>query len=92
MLAKPISFDDIPENLCQLYDIVGEKLFTEIVEVHGGELLYIPRRETMERKHRQEAIRKEYNGYNVSQLALKYGYSERHIRTILSLNKKRTSP
>lgn len=82
-MSKLIPFEDVPENLYQLYDIVGGKLFTEIIDVHGGEFLYIPKRATLERKHRYEAIRKEYNGYNVSQLALKYGYSERHIRTIL---------
>lgn len=82
-MSKPIPFEDVPENLCQLYDIVGGKLFTEIIDVHGGEFLYIPKRATLERKHRYEAIRKEYNGHNISQLADKYGYCKKHIKTIL---------
>ena len=80
---NPIAFENVPENLYDLYHLVGAELFTKIVDVHGGEMLYIPKRSTMERKQNRDAIRKEYNGCNVSQLALKYGYSERYIRTIL---------
>ena len=87
-MAKPIPFDDVPENLHQLYDIVGGELLAEIVEVYGGELVHIPKRSTIERKRIHEDIRKEYNGNNTSHLAWKYGYSERHIRTIVSSKKE----
>lgn len=81
---KPIDFENVPENLYELYDIVGAELFAKIVEVHGGEHLYIPKRSTMERKQKYDAIRKEYNdGKNIGQLALKYRHTERYIRTIV---------
>ena len=82
-MMKPIPFEYVPENLYELYEIVGAELFTKIVNVHGGEMLYIPKRKTMERKKNHESIRKEYDGHNVSHLALKYGYSEKHIKNIV---------
>jgi Mor family transcriptional regulator len=78
-----IPFEYVPENLYELYNIVGAELFTKIVDVHGGEMLYIPKRSTMERKKKHESIRKEYDGTNISHLAMKYGYTERTVQNIL---------
>ena len=80
---NPIAFENVPENLYDLYHLVGAELFTKIVDDYGGEMLYIPKRATMERKQKYDAIRKEYDGTNISQLARKYSYTERTVREIL---------
>ena len=81
---KPIPFESVPENLYELYNIVGAELFTKIVDIHGGEMLYIPKRVSMERKQKHDSIRKEFDGTNISQLARKYGYTKKTVYSILS--------
>ena len=54
-----------------------------IIDTAGGEFLYFPKRTTLERGLRREAIVREYNGANIRQLAKKYGLTERYVRTIL---------
>jgi Mor family transcriptional regulator len=39
--------------------------------------------ELYSREYLHKAIRKEYNGQNVNELATKYGYNERSIRRIV---------
>jgi Mor family transcriptional regulator len=78
-----IPFELVPENLYELYHLVGAELFTKIVDAYGGETLYIPKLASMERKKKHESIRKEYDGTNISHLAMKYDYTERTVREIL---------
>ena len=75
--------EHIPEDLYWLYELVGMEHFLQIIDTAGGEFLYFPKRSTLERTLRRQAIAKEYDGSNVRQLARKYGLSDRHIRTIL---------
>ena len=75
--------EDIPENIRPLYDIAGREVFIQLVESFGGQSVYIPKMETLERRPRTEAIRAEYNGANMSQLAIKYGLTARHIYNIV---------
>ena len=57
--------------------------FLAIIDTAGGEFLYFPKRSTLERGLRREAIIREYTGTNIRQLSRKYGLTERYIRTIL---------
>ena len=70
-------------HLFWLYELVGMEHFLQIIETAGGEFLYFPKRSTLERTLRRQAIVKEYDGTNLKQLARKYGLTDRHIRTIL---------
>lgn len=85
---NPIAFENVPENLYELYHLIGAELFTKIVDEYGGETFYIPKRSTMERKQIHKAIRKEYDGTNILQLARKYNYTEKTIQTILFESKE----
>ncbi|MBQ4578777.1 MAG: hypothetical protein IJA84_06935 [Clostridia bacterium] len=75
--------EHIPEDLYWLYELVGMERFMTIIDTAGGEFLYFPKRTTLERGLRREAIVREYNGANIRQLAKKYGLTERYVRTIL---------
>lgn len=57
--------------------------FLKIIDTAGGEFLYFPKRSTLERDLRRQAILREFDGTNLRQLARKYGLSERHVRSIL---------
>ncbi len=78
-----IGEDQIPENLFWLYELVGMERFLQIIDTAGGEVLYLPKRATLERELRRQAILVEFDGSNLRQLARKYGLSERHVRSIL---------
>jgi len=78
-----ISPEQVPENLYWLYELVGMERFLKIIDTAGGELLYFPKRTTLERDLRRKAIIQEYDGSNTRQLAKKYGISDRHIRSII---------
>ena len=84
MAQFTLTSKQVPEDLFWLYELVGQERFFKIIDTAGGEFLYFPKRSTLERELRREAIQKEFNGTNLRQLAHKYGLSERHIRTILA--------
>lgn len=73
----------IPEDLFWLYELVGMEQFMKIIDTAGGEFLYFPKRSTLERELRRQAIVREYDGTNLRQLSRKYGLTDRHVRTIL---------
>lgn len=75
--------EDIPENIRPLYDIAGREVFIQLVESFDGQAIYIPSMESLERRARTEAIRAEFNGINVNQLAHKYRLTARHIYNIV---------
>lgn len=75
--------EQVPEETRWLCDIVGMEQFLEIIDMAGGQFIYLPKRATLEKPLRHAAIRQEFNGENLRQLSRKYGVTERHIRTIL---------
>jgi len=77
-----------PSAILQPYDILMEQsgfdtLYT-LWETLGSTTIYVPsiRRMLMDCLAK-EAIR-EFNGYNYKDLAKKYGFSERHLRRLLT--------
>ena len=83
MAQFKLSSAQVPEDLHWLYELVGLERFLKIIDTAGGEFLYFPKRSTLERDLRREAILREFDGTNLRQLARKYGLSERHVRSIL---------
>ena len=79
--------EDIPGDMAWLCDIVGVSAFMRIIDTAGGEILYIPKRQTIELPLKKEAIQKEYDGRNARALARKYGITERRVRAIISEGK-----
>lgn len=73
----------IPEELAWLCDILSMDQMLRIIDIAGGEALYIPKRHTLEQPLRRDAICQEYDGYNCRQLGRKYGLTERRVRSIL---------
>ena len=83
-----LDLDALPDDLMDLYEIVGEDLLNEIIDAMPGQSIYIPDRKTLDRDRIHEDIRKEYDGTNTKALAAKYGYSARHILTIATRETK----
>ena len=76
--------ETLAEDMYALYEIIGEELTTQVIYAMPGQMIYIPTRRSLEADRIHEEIRKEWDGTNTKALAAKYGYSSRHILTIVS--------
>lgn len=76
------------EDLEGPYDIIAEELGIEaafvIEKLFRGQQVYFPSFKKANSTRIREMILEEFDGYNYSKLAKKYGFTERHIRTICS--------
>lgn len=50
----------------------------------GGGVIYLPKLDTLRRLKRERAIRQQFKGNNVAQLARQHGLSEMRVRQILA--------
>ena len=86
-LMRRLSLEDLEGNARKLAELIGMEGFIRVVEVYGGSSnLYIPKAEQLVRPLRDDCIRREFNGSNMSQLARKWGLTERYIREILKID------
>jgi Mor family transcriptional regulator len=66
----------------ELESILGTEAANRFVDFYAGSNLYVPRSIKIEWRHRK--IRDEFReGAGYRELAIKYGYSERHVRRII---------
>ena len=66
----------------ELSELVGYENMQKIHNEYRGQQITFPVA-LYSREYIHEAIRKEYNGKNVNELAVKYNYNERSIRRIV---------
>ena len=79
--------DDIFEELQSNFGAVTANRF---VDLYSGSNIYIPQRIKTKQIYRK--IRDEFkNGVNYRELSFKYGYCERHIRTIIHERRRGSS-
>ena len=83
MAQFTLTSKQVPEDLFWLYELVGQERFFKIIDTAGGEVLYIPKRQTLEQPLRRDAICRDFDGSNTRQLGRKYGLTERRVRAIL---------
>lgn len=81
---KEIKPGDIPAHMAQLVEAIGIEPAVRLMQQYGGANVYIPKADALLRQIRDKRIREEYNGYNVRQLAVKYGLSENWINRIIT--------
>ena len=84
MDLKDIDLEELPEDQRNLANLIGLEAFSKLVEVYGGLLIYIPKRDGFIRAARNEAIRSKFNGSNYRKLAIEYNLTEVAIRMIVS--------
>ena len=82
--ARHIRTDDIPEEYRDIVDAIGMEAFVHLTLLCGGQTLYVPKRESLERGARDRDIRAMFNGYNYRSLAAQCRLSVRHIRNIIN--------
>lgn len=84
VLTYAIQFEDVPEELRDIADALGMEAFLKLIALCGGQDLYIPKRESLERGPRDRAIRARFDGGNYRALAAQYRLSVRQIRKIIN--------
>ena len=84
VLTYNIEPQDIPEDFQDMVQELGMEAFLKLVALCGGQDLYIPKRESLERGPRDRAIRARFDGGNYRALAAQYRLSVRQIRKIIN--------
>ena len=83
-LLSAIRPSDIPAEYADLVEVLGLDGFLTLVDLCGGQSLYIPKGETLRRDGRDREIRARFNGGNYRALASQFRLSERQIRKIIN--------
>lgn len=81
--CRPIRMTDIPEEYRDIAETIGLEPFIQLTLLCGGQCLYIPKRETLEREGRDREIRARFDGGNYRALSAQFRLSVRQIRKIL---------
>ena len=81
---RAIRASDIPEEYQDLVEALGLNAFLALVRLCGGQNLYLPNLDSLEREGRDREIRARFNGGNYRALASQFRLSERQIRKIIN--------
>lgn len=77
-----IENSNLNEIYFELAELIGIEATLIIYAHFKGQQVTFPTR-LMSKEYIYKQIKEEYNGQNISELALKYGYTERHLREII---------
>ena len=87
MPQDEIQSNQLSHIYCELAELVGTEAALKIHAVYRGQQINFPVN-LFTKEFVQEQILREYDGTNVKQLASKFGYSEKWIRTILKTKER----
>ncbi len=80
-----IKYEQLNGAYSELADILGVDAVIKIHSKYRGTQIFFPV-ELFSRDFIAKKITEEYNGHNVRELAIKYGYTEKWIRKIIKEN------
>jgi len=83
-----IKIDDLPPDFREIAEAIGLDPAIKLVQIRGGEAIYVPKVEKVYRAARDRAIRAEFNGGNHRELARKYGLTVVWVRAIVDQTAK----
>lgn len=75
--------ENLPEAHRKLAEVIGIDATVELCKAFGGMPVYIPKVDALLAAQRDQQIKAEFNGYNISALARKYSLSTRTVQRIL---------
>ncbi len=78
------------ETMSLLVEVLGLEATKKIVEIFGGDSVYVPKAESVIRMGRDRRIYKEFKekGYRYRELASIYNLTTRHVREIIRTQKR----
>ncbi|KPA16679.1 Mor transcription activator domain protein [Candidatus Magnetomorum sp. HK-1] len=75
--------EELTPEMKELTDIIGFDAVLKLIKHYGGDRIYFPLYNSTLRPARNRAIKKDFDGANVRQLARKYRVTASYIRRIL---------
>lgn len=78
--------EGIMRTFAEITKKIGFETLCSLSDEFGGTTLYIPTRKRLFSGCFSEEIKLEFDGINIKELAKKYGFSERTIRSIVEKN------
>lgn len=85
-LIDMLTLDDIhtlSDEQQMLVDCVGLEIYKKLLKEYSGVDFYVAKSENVTKAIRDLLIYEEFNGSNIKQLAVKFGMTERNVRSIL---------
>ncbi|MBE6995650.1 MAG: hypothetical protein E7429_02800 [Ruminococcaceae bacterium] len=83
-IVTDVRFEDIPPEHRDIAETIGMEAFLRLTYLCGGQNLYIPKLESLEREGRDRDIRQRFDGGNYRALAAQFRLSERQVRKIIN--------
>ena len=81
---RTIRMEDVPEEQRDIAEELGLDAYLRLIALCGGQSLYIPKLESVERLGRDRELRARFNGGNYRALAAQFRLSERQVRKIIN--------
>ena len=89
-LAEMMKPEYMPDSqLREIAKAIGCVNLVKLLDIVQGDTVYLPLPKVILRPLRDSKIMQEFNGYNIDDLANKYGLTKRSIRGILYNQKKK---
>ena len=80
---RTIRPEDIPEEYRDIADTLGLPAFLTLIHLCGGQTLYLPKLDSLQRRGRDREIRARFDGGNYRALARQFRLTERYVRKIV---------
>lgn len=78
--------EELPEPYCTIMTSIGTENTMKLINLYQGTGIYFPKVESILNRIRNRNIKREFNGGNYKELAIKYGLTDRWIRDIVHEN------
>lgn len=82
-----LKMSDLPPQFENIAMEIGIDRVKALFKEFGGTSVYFPTEKMIYKEARDREIIKEFNGFNVKELASKYRMSESYVRAIIRKNK-----
>lgn len=74
----------LPDGICKrIAEEIGADNLLKLAVLVGGSTFYMPQAESILRPLRNQKIKEAYNGYNIPELAERYGVTQRLVQEIV---------
>lgn len=82
-IARELTVDMIPDGIWKAVAAeIGPLNMIKIMSIINGDDVYVPKPDRLLAPARNVRIKKEFNGYNADQLAMKYGLSAGFVKKL----------
>ncbi|ADK86628.1 Mor transcription activator domain protein [Desulfarculus baarsii DSM 2075] len=81
---REVSQEQLPEVYQEMAEVIGVEPTMRLAQVFSGNSVYFPKLDRSLLELRNQAIRRDFNGANIKELARRWGLSARHVRHIVN--------